>query len=198
VISRFRDAGEPGWTAPGDHELRQHFDDRFLTAVPAAELIAEIIRVAAGLREDLVVIDQAPLTARARIAGLDVFAAAGADPPHQLTGLQGLPLGGRITDTRAAAPPAARSLGDPPAEMAGIADEAFAELGLAALVLAGGGPGTPAWVVAKGWADLDRAEVLDTGHRFPASGIGALAAATRGVADGSGHCTGHHGPVPAG
>jgi CubicO group peptidase (beta-lactamase class C family) len=71
--------------------------------------------------------------------------------------------------------------------MAGIAEEAFAELGLAALVLAGGGPDTPMWVVARGWADLDRGETLDTRHRFPALGIAALVTATavlRLIADG--------------
>jgi CubicO group peptidase (beta-lactamase class C family) len=178
VIARFRDAGEPGWIAPDDDELRLHFDDQFLSEVPAAELIAAITSVAAGLREEPTVIGQAPLSAHIQIGGLEVFAAAEADPPHRLTGLQGYPLGGRITDTRVAAPPPARTLGEVPAEMAGVADGAFAELGLAALVLAGGGPGTPVWVVAKGWADLDRAEVLDTGHRFPAPGVAALVTAT--------------------
>ncbi len=187
VIARFRDAGEPVWAAPDDHELRQHFDDHLLTAVPAGELIAAITSVAADLREEPIVIGQAPLSARIQIAGLEVFASVEADPPHRLTGLQGYPLGARITDTRVAAPPPARTLGDVPAELAGVADGAFAELGLAALVLAGGGPGTPVWVVAKGWADLDRAEVLDPGHRFPAPGVAALVTATavlRLIADG--------------
>jgi len=143
--------------------------------------------VAAALREDLVVIGQAPLEARVQIAGLDVLASVEADPPHRLTGLQGYPLGGRITDTRVAAPPPARTLGDAPAEMAGIADGAITEFGLAGLVLAGDGPDTRAWVVTRGWADLDRAEVLDTGHRFQAVGIAALVTATavlRLIADG--------------
>jgi CubicO group peptidase (beta-lactamase class C family) len=178
VIARFKDAGEPAWTAPGDHELRQHFDDRFLTAIPVGELLASIAGVAAALREELVVMGQAPLEARVQIAGLEVFASVDADPPHRLTALHGYPLGERITDARVAAPQSARTLGDVPADVVGIADEAFAELGLAALVLAGGGPDTPAWVVAKGWADVDRAEVLDTGHRFPAHCATALVTAT--------------------
>ena len=178
VIARFRDAGDPAWAAPDDDELRQHFDGQLLSAVPAGELIAAITGVAAALREEPVVIGQAPLSARVQLAGLEVFASVEADPPHRLTGLQGYPLGGRITDTRVTAPPPARTLGDVPAEMAEVADGAFAELGLAALVLAGGGPGTPVWVVAKGWADLDRAEVLDPGHRLPASGVTALVTAT--------------------
>jgi CubicO group peptidase (beta-lactamase class C family) len=178
VIARFRDAGEPAWTAPGDEELRQHFDDQLLTEVPAGQLIAAITSVAADLREEPVVIGQAPLSAHVQLGGLEVFAAVKADPPHRLTGLQAPPTGRRITDTRVAAPPPARTLGDVPAGMAGVADGAFAELGLAALVLAGGGPGTPAWVVAQGWADLDRDEVLDPGHRFQALGIAALVTAT--------------------
>src|SRR6266498_779261 len=178
VIARFRDAGDPAWAAPDDDELRQHFDGQLLSAVPAGELIAAITGVATALREEPVVIGQAPLSARVQLAGLEVFASVEADPPHRLTGLQGYPLGGRITDTRVTAPPPARTLGDVPAEMAEVADGAFAELGLAALVLAGGGPGTPVWVVAKGWADLDRAEVLDPGHRLPASGVTALVTAT--------------------
>jgi CubicO group peptidase (beta-lactamase class C family) len=71
--------------------------------------------------------------------------------------------------------------------MAEVADGAFAELGLAALVLAGGGPGTPAWAVTRGWADLDRDEVLGPGHRFLALGVAALVTATaalRLIADG--------------
>jgi CubicO group peptidase (beta-lactamase class C family) len=178
VMARFRQAGEPDWVAPGDDELRQHFGDRFLAETTAAGLTAAITSVAADLRAELVVIGEASLSARVRLAGLDVFASVEADPPHRLTGLQAIPAGSRITDTRVAAPAPARTSGDVPAEMAVIADEAFAELGLAGLVLAGGGPGTAAWVIAKGWADLDRAEVLGTGHRFPAPGVTALVTAT--------------------
>jgi len=178
VISRFRDASAPGWTAPGDHELRQHFGGRFLAETPAGELIAAITSVAADLRGELVVIGLAPLSARVQLASLQVFASVEADPPQRLTGLQAIPAGGPVTDTRVAAAPPARTLGDVPGEMADIADEAFAELGLAGLVLAGGGPDTPAWVAARGWADLDRAEVLDTDHRLPATGVTALVTAT--------------------
>jgi hypothetical protein len=166
LISRFRDAGEPGWAAPGDAEMRQHFDDGLLAAVPAGSLSAQIIKVAADLRAELVVLSQAPLQAVVQLAGMRYIATADARPPHRLTGLRGFPLGERITDPRAAAPPA-RVLGAVPAGMTEIADRAVAELGLPALVLAGGEPGQPPWVVAKGHADLDRAEVLDPGHRFP-------------------------------
>jgi CubicO group peptidase (beta-lactamase class C family) len=120
-----------------------------------------------------------------------------------------LPLGGRIRDSRATPPPPTRTMGEPPPEAAAIAEQAFAELGLAALLLAGGaGAGTaggahnagtaggahnagnagdPTWVLARGWADLDRAEPLDPGQRFPATGVAALVTTTavlRLVADG--------------
>jgi hypothetical protein len=36
VMSRWAGAGEPGWTAPGDDELRQHFAQSFLSALPPA------------------------------------------------------------------------------------------------------------------------------------------------------------------
>jgi CubicO group peptidase (beta-lactamase class C family) len=178
VIARFRDAGAPGWSAPGDGELHEHFGDRFLTETPAGELVAAIIGTAAYLREEPVVIGQAPLQAHVQLGGLEVFAAVQPDPPHRLTGLQAVPTGRPVADPRVAAPPPARTLGGVPDGMAGVADAAFAGLGLAGLVLAGSGPDTPAWVVAKGWADLDRAEVLDTGHRLPAPGVAALVTAT--------------------
>ncbi|MGH3237737.1 MAG: serine hydrolase domain-containing protein, partial [Streptosporangiaceae bacterium] len=98
--------------------------------------------------------------------------------PHRLIGLRGFPLGDRITDPRAKAPPPARTLGEPPDAIAGLAEEAGAELGLPALVLAGGEPGRPPWVVARGHADLDRAEPLETGCRFSAPGVTALVTAT--------------------
>jgi CubicO group peptidase (beta-lactamase class C family) len=188
VIARFRDGDAPGWAAPGEDELREHFDERFLAELPAGALITTITGVAADLRADLAVIGQTPLQAHIRIGGLEVFASAEADPPHRLTGLQAIPAPGRTADARVAAPPPARTDGDVPAGLTAIADETFAELGLAALALAGGAPGGPGWVIAQGWADLDRAELLSTGHRFPATGSTALVTATavlRLVADGA-------------
>jgi hypothetical protein len=66
VIGRFREAAGPGWTAPGDTELRQHFDDRFLTAIPPGKLVAECVRLLAGLGGDFVIASQARLGARVR------------------------------------------------------------------------------------------------------------------------------------
>jgi CubicO group peptidase (beta-lactamase class C family) len=188
VISRFSGAAEPGWTAPDDGELRQHFDDRFLTALPPSALVATISNVAAELRDgELTVLQQTPLQAHAQLGSIQYIAVVEAEPPHRLTGLRGVPVGSRVRDPRVAGPAPVRTQGKAPAGAASIAEQAFAELGLVALLLAGGDPGTPTWVFARGWADLDRGEPLNPGHRFPAPGVTVLVTATavlRLVADG--------------
>ena len=196
LISRFSDAGRPGWRPPADDEMAGHFDDRLLSAVPADRLVAQLSKTAPDLREELIVIGQAPLEAHVQLAGMRYLATVEADPPHRLTGLRGFPLAERITDPRLTAPPPVHIYGTTPdqtvgqaaeaaeapeaetAELLSIADDAFSELGLAALVLAGGEPGRPAWVVTKGYADLDGAEVLDASRRFAAPGVTALVTAT--------------------
>ncbi len=177
VVARFADADEPTWTPPGEHELRQHFSEDVFTVLSAAELVAEILSKAPDLHRDLVVVDQAPLTVRARIADTELVAAAEESPPHRLIGIQPIPLGSRVTDARAAASPT-RVLGDAPAGVAAIADDAYAELGPAALIIAGGDAGRPAWAVGRGWANLERSEPLDPGHLLPASGLAALVTVT--------------------
>ena len=197
IVVRFSGAGEPGWTPPGEEELREHFDDRFLAVIPPGDLAGAIATMAADLRAEFVVISQAPLQAMVELAGLRYIAEVDPAPPHRLTGLRGFPLGERVTDPRVKAPPPARSLGDPPDGIGAIAAGARAELGLAALVLAGGEPGREPWVVAvgharlSGWdgADPDQAtpQPLEPGHRFPAPGVTALVTSTavlRLVADG--------------
>ena len=167
VISRFSAADAPGWTAPAEDELRQHFDDRFLAALPPSALVEQASKMAADLRAELVVHSAAPLEAVVQLAGLRYYAVADATPPHRLVGLRGFPLGDRITDPRVKEPPPPRTLGELPGEMAGemaggvaaLAAEACAELGLPALVLAGGEPGRAPWVVAIGHASLDRANL---------------------------------------
>jgi CubicO group peptidase (beta-lactamase class C family) len=62
--------------------------------------------------------------------------------------------------------------------VAAIADDAYAELGPAALIIAGGERDRPAWAVAKGWAILERSEPLNTGHLLPALGLTALVTVT--------------------
>ncbi|HXT94537.1 MAG TPA: hypothetical protein VN714_35335, partial [Trebonia sp.] len=46
IAARFGGASEPGWLAPDEAELREHFTGEFLTAVPADRLVARITDVA--------------------------------------------------------------------------------------------------------------------------------------------------------
>jgi CubicO group peptidase (beta-lactamase class C family) len=191
---RFSGAGQPGWTAPATGELQEHFSERFLAALPPARLVEAISRMAADLHGEFEVIRQVPLRAQVRLGDLEYMVAIEDDPPHRLAGLRAVPLGGKIRDHREPAPP--RTRGEVPAEVPAIAAAALAELGLAALLLAGGAPatnqatdqvGAEPWVLALGWADLDRDEILDPGHLFPAPGVTAMITTTavlRLVADG--------------
>jgi CubicO group peptidase (beta-lactamase class C family) len=179
VISRFAGAGEPGWTAPAADELNEHFDDRFLSALPPSALIEAISRVAADLRDgEPVILGQTSVQAYVELKGVQYLAVVGAEPPHRLTGLRGLPMGSRVHDSQVTHPVPVRTQGEVPAEVADLAEHAFAELGLTALLLAGGDAHTPTWVLTRGWADLDRAEPLDCGHQFPVPGATVLVTAT--------------------
>ena len=187
IVERFSDADRPGWTPPGEEEFREHFDDRFLAAIPAAGLAEAIAGIAADLRTELVVIGQAPLEVQVQLAGHRYVAVAGSVPPHRLIGLRGFVLGERVTDPRLKAPRPSAASGQPPDEIASIAARACVELGLPALLLAGGEPGRAPWAVAAGHADLDRDDPVQPGHRFPAPGVTVLVTATavlRLVADG--------------
>ena len=83
VIARFAGAGEPGWTAPAD-ELIEHFDDRFLIALPPPALIEAIGRVAADLRDgEPVVLGQTPVQAYVELNGVQYLAVVEAEPPHR-------------------------------------------------------------------------------------------------------------------
>jgi CubicO group peptidase (beta-lactamase class C family) len=187
MTSRFANADDdPAWTPPAEGELREHFADRFLSKIPPRTLVPLLVRRVAGVGEDLVVTADTPQMARARVAGLQIHAGVEAEPPHRLIGLRLEPVGSQVTDGRVGSPPMS-SAGAAPASVAGIADEAFAEFGLAGLVLAGGEPGGPVWAAAKGWADLDRAEAVTPASAFPAHQITTLitsAAVLRLVADG--------------
>jgi CubicO group peptidase (beta-lactamase class C family) len=140
-----------------------------------------------------VVLGQTPVQAYIQLQGMQYIAVAEPDPPHRLTGLRGLPVGSRVHDSRIAEPPV-RTQGEVPATVATIAEQAFAELGLTALLLAGGDhQTTQPWILTRGWADLDRGdrgeradhgdhgdrgEPLDPAHRFPAPGVTALVTVT--------------------
>jgi CubicO group peptidase (beta-lactamase class C family) len=170
VISRFRDAARPGWAKPGEAELREHFEEHYLRLVPADTMARVLGGVAGQLRGELTVTHEAPLGLRAEISGLRLEAAAEPAPPYRLTRMRLYPLGQRVADPRVTDPPAATS-GTAPAAAAEVAAESYAELGLPGLVIAGGGRADGEWAAARGWARLDPAEPLTTGHRFPAYSV---------------------------
>ena len=179
IKSRFGGAGQPGWTAPDEGELREHFDDRFLAELPPPRLIEAISVAAADLRGgEFEVLGQAPSQAHVQLMGVQYIALTEDEPPHRLTGLRGVPTGSRVADPRTASPPV-RTTAGVPAAVPAIAGQAFAEMGLVALLVAGGKRRDQnPWVLAQGWADLDRGEVLDAGHRFPAPGVTMLVTVT--------------------
>jgi CubicO group peptidase (beta-lactamase class C family) len=173
IISRFADADAPGWTAPGEQELRQHFHDEFLGRIGADKLVGIITGMAADLREEYVVAGLSPLSVQLQLAGWQIHAMADTRPPHRLKIVTRFPLGRRIADPRVAAP-GTRTLGEVPPAVDRVAAEAFTETGLPGLVLAGAGPDGSAWLLARGWADLDSASPLDPGHQFPVYGVTQL------------------------
>jgi CubicO group peptidase (beta-lactamase class C family) len=174
VVSRFSGAGQPGWPPPGDEELREHFHESIVSRLPPSRLPTPRVKRFGG---DLTCIAERQLIALAVSGGMHIQAVTEAKPPHRLTQLQVFPGNDAITDGRIAAPSMSTS-GEVPAAAAEVADAEFAELGLVALALAGSGRDGSPWAVAKGWANLDRAEVLRTGHRFPAYGITMVITAT--------------------
>jgi len=181
VLARFAGATEPGWAAPDEAELGAHFDEHFLGLVRPAALTRTLTQVAGQLAAELTITRQTPLSVRGRLDGLGVEAAAEAAAPHRLTTLRMYPLGERVSDPRAAAPPSHPS-GDVPAAAAAVAAESVAELGLPGLVLAGAwlaGPGgQQPWTIAQGRADVDRGEALHGSHRFPVYSVTKLITAT--------------------
>jgi hypothetical protein len=186
VVARFAGADEATWVAPDDHEFRQHFDEQFLGVIPPERLVSTLTPLAARLREELVITEDTPTHVQARIDDGQLQAVVAAEPPHRLIGLRIYRAGG-LADPRIAEP-TSQTAGEVPVLAADVASRSFAELGLVGLALAGGSPGGPVWTVARGWADLDRAETLRTDHRFPAYGVAKLITATavlRLVADGS-------------
>jgi CubicO group peptidase (beta-lactamase class C family) len=199
VESRFRESGKPGWMPPDAHELRQHFTENLLGRVASpSQLIETITGVAADLREGYTFTAVGPLTALIKSPGRRLMVATvEANPPHLVDRARSFPLRDRIDEVRgiaaARAEAAPRAIGDSeeggvPPTARKLAAGAVAELGLPGLVLAGGGPQSPPWVIAEGWADLDRAEALTTSHRFPAARVTRLViaiAVLRLVADGA-------------
>ncbi|MGH3165149.1 MAG: MarR family winged helix-turn-helix transcriptional regulator [Trebonia sp.] len=88
MVSRFREADSATWARPAGEEVREHFTERFLSAVPPGTIIDMFAKAAASFREDLVVFDETgDGGVRAQAGGLRVEASADADPPHRLASL---------------------------------------------------------------------------------------------------------------
>lgn len=167
IIARFAGAGEPGWAAPDEDELREHFTAEFLADVGPEALVARITELARAPRGELVVLGRTPLTAQARLAGHLITAVTERRPPYRLTGIQARPLGERVSDQRAASPPSSSS-GPVPGKVAALTAEAASRLGVAGLALAGASAHGQAWTAVAGWASLERGEPLGPDHAFPA------------------------------
>jgi hypothetical protein len=100
VVSRFAEADAPEWTPPDEEELRQHFDDRYLSLVPPDWLFRLFATVARQLRAGLADVRAEPLRLRARIGDLRVEAATEADAPYRLRQLEFRPLERRAEAAR--------------------------------------------------------------------------------------------------
>ena len=170
IVARFAGADEPGWLAPGEDELREHFTGTFLTTVPPVRLIATVTEIAPALRTELTVTVDRPFLAQGRLAGHLVMAETEPRPPYRLTGVRARRMGERISDERAAAPATAAS-GTIPPGVPELAAGATGRLGLVSLALAGASAPGPAWATATGWASLERAEPLTAEHVFPANQV---------------------------
>ncbi|HEX4291693.1 MAG TPA: serine hydrolase [Trebonia sp.] len=177
IMGRFSGAGEPGWRAPDEEELREHFTGQFLAGFPPDRLVARITELAPVLREELVIISATPFTARGRLSGHLVVAQTETRPPYRLLAVQERRLGERISDPRTAAPQATAA-GPVPDQVPGLAAEVAATLGLVGLALAGANAPAEAWTFTTGWASLERAEPLRADHVFPAFAVTMAVTAT--------------------
>jgi len=167
ITARFRDAAGPGWPAPGEDELREHFSGAFLAGIAPDQLITTIRGVVSAPGAELVITRSTPFTAQGLIAGHLVTGETEARPPYRLTGVRARRLGQRISDPRASAPPAAAA-GPVPGKVTTLAADAVAGLGLVGLGLAGARADAEPWAAAAGWASLEHAEPLSAGHALPA------------------------------
>jgi CubicO group peptidase (beta-lactamase class C family) len=172
LVTRFAQARRPEWTAPDESEIRAHFHDRFLAAVPLEKLITNLRALAVPEPAELMVTHASPAAVRAQVGDLRIEASAEAEPPHRFAALRLYPLGNRVTDQRVADPVTVTE-GDVPTRALELATESLTELGLPGLVLAG-----DSWSLARGWADLATGEPLRVDHRFPAHGITKLITST--------------------
>jgi CubicO group peptidase (beta-lactamase class C family) len=185
IASRFADAAGPGWIPPTDHELREHFHEQFLNALPAERLLPMLTALAPRLRADVVLAEDTPTHVLVQLDAGQLQAVVEPTAPHRLVGLRAYGTG-KIVDPRLATP-ATDTTGDVPTAAIDVATRACTELGLVGLALAGADPSDARWALARGWANLDPVRPLTNRHPFPASSITELVTAVavlRLIADG--------------
>jgi CubicO group peptidase (beta-lactamase class C family) len=188
VVSRLARAGQPDWAPPAEQEMAEHFEQSFLDRVADGRLVKSLAAMAraGSLRDEVVVLTQRARFVRARAGDVRIETAGADEPPHRLRGIMVHRIGEAVTDTRVTTPPTDAS-GDVPEAAVAVAEEAFGEVGLPGLVLAGVDDHGKPWALARGWARLDPQEPLRTTHRFPVYTVSMLITATaalRLVADG--------------
>ncbi|MFC1419607.1 serine hydrolase [Streptacidiphilus cavernicola] len=178
IASRFAGADEPGWAPPTDDELREHFHERFLGALPSDRLLPTLTALAPRLRKAPALVEDTPTHALVQLDGGQFQAVVEAVAPYRLIGLRAYGTG-RGHDPRLAAPTTALGNGAVPAAAVDVAERAFSELGLVGLALAGsdGSAGSGAWALARGWAALDPDVELTVHHRFPVGPVSTLVTA---------------------
>jgi CubicO group peptidase (beta-lactamase class C family) len=186
ALSRFRRAGRPGWAPPDEGELREHFDERYLMTLSPEKIARTLTDVAPRLDGELVVETASARGVRAQISGMRLEALTEPAAPHRLIRLHLYPLAQRLTDPRVGEP-ATRTSGAPPAPAIEVAEQAYGELGLPGLVVAGSADtptdagvsrGDGIWTAARGWAELDTPRRLEVGAPFPVYAVAMLITST--------------------
>jgi CubicO group peptidase (beta-lactamase class C family) len=194
VLSRFRGAGRPGWAPPDERELREHFDEHYLRTVSPESVTRTLTDAAPRLDGELVVAAASARSVRAQVSGMRLEAMTEPEPPHKLIRLRLYALAQRLTDPRVGEP-VTRTSGARPASAIEVAEQAYGELGLPGLVVAGsaglvvaGSAGLAAdadipgidgiWTAARGWADLETARPVAAGAPFPVYAIAKLITST--------------------
>ena len=175
LAARFAGADRAaGWSPPTDDELAGHLHEKTFHLLRSGITCVRVRK----LSEEVAVEIDLPRIAHAISAGLRIEVAVEPEPPHRIIRLHVFPTKDAIADERTAAP-SSSGLGEVPGPAAELAPTVFGEYGLVALAFAGQeGEGLAPWALSTGWADLERDEILTTGHRFPVYQVATLVTAT--------------------
>jgi CubicO group peptidase (beta-lactamase class C family) len=154
-------------------EVEQHFDERFLAAVPADKVVAVLSGDTMRDVEPTEVVEHGT-SLRAAVGSMTVSLAVEAEPPHRMTGLRLQPRQERLVDDR---------LVDPPFQLDAVPDPIVAVFreqwatGQAVGLVAAVAKGSDRWTMSAGWADLDNGVAVTPEHRFPAYSVTKLVTA---------------------